>query len=199
MEKFLIREGRLSDCADIARLINQSAQGAGDYLFGQEKLKPGGAEKIMSDLLSREVHYSFANTIVMDLANKVIGIALSFPSSGLMINENVKQYYSEQQFQYIQYFVDNKLTDSWHLDAICVNSDCRGMGIGQRLLDSVKQQAAYYNFPTLEVFVFATNVRAIKFYKRNQFVISREIDVANHEFLTDKGPLVLMRFDFERN
>ena len=195
MEKFLLRDGRLSDCADLARLINLSAQGAGDYLFGQVEQKSGGAEKVMSDLLSREVHYSYANTKVVDLEGQLVGMVLSFPSSGLMLNEKIKQYYSEQQYQYIQFFVDNKLADSWHLDAICVNSECRGMGIGQQLLDDVKQQAAYYNFPTLEVFVFANNAGAIKFYQRNQFVTCSEIDVTKHEFLGDKGPLMLMRFD----
>lgn len=196
MEKFLVREGRLSDCADIARLINQSAKGAGDYLFGQGVQASEDAEKIISDLLSREVHYSYANAMLVDMGNQVVGMSLSFPSSGLILNENVKHYYSEQQFQYIQYFVDNKLTDSWHLDAICVNSELRGKGIGQQLLDGVKQQAAYYGFPTLEVFVFAVNVGAIRFYQRNQFRICNEIDVAKHEFLSDKGPLMLMRFDF---
>ena len=122
-------------------------------------------------------------------------MALSFPASGLLLNEQMKQYYSAQQFQYTQYFVDNKLRGSWHLDAICVNSEYRRNGIGKLLLESVKQQANHYKFPALEVFVFANNEGAIRLYQRNGFVVHKPIDVSNHEFLSDKSPLLLMRCD----
>jgi len=195
VEEILITEAELSDCADIARLINESAEGAVDYLFGNVSQDATSAEQIMSNLLTREVHYSYANTVVAKLAGEVVGMALSFPANGLIHNEPMRQYYSAAQFQYIQYFVDNKLKDSWHLDAICVDSEFRGGGMGRKLLDAVKQQAQYYKFPTLEVFVFASNTGAIRFYQCNGFVTYDEIETINHEFLGDKSPLILMRCD----
>lgn len=195
MEEFSIRDGRLSDCATIARLVNESSGGAADYLFDKADLEGKTAELKVSQLLASEVHYSYANTIVVQIKDEVIGIALSFPASGLLQNEEMKQYYSEQQFQYIQFFVENKLKDSWHLDAICVESKYRANGVGKQLLDKVKQQAEYYRFPMLEVFVFASNENAIRFYQSNNFVIQESIDVAQHEFLGNKGPLLLMSCD----
>ena len=199
VEEISIRDGQLSDCLVIARLVNQSSGGAADYLFGRASQTGGSAEEIVSELLAREVHYSYANTVVAQNEGKVIGAALSFPASGLLINEQIKQYYSAQQLQYIQYFVDNKLKDSWHLDAICIDDGCRGKGVGKQLLDAVKQQASYYKFPVLEVFVFASNTGAIRFYRRNGFVECKKIDASKHEFLSDKSPLLLMRCDLPNN
>lgn len=200
VEEFSIRDGQLSDCLVIARLVNESSGGAADYLFDHASQKSGAsAEEIVSELLAKEVHYSYANTIVAQIEGKVIGAALSFPASGLLLNEQIKQYYSAEKFQYIQYFTDNKLKDSWHLDAICIEDVCRGNGIGKQLLDAVKQQASYYKFPLLEVFVFASNVGAIRFYQQNGFVECKKIDASDHEFLSDKSPLVLMRCDLPNN
>ncbi len=199
MEEFSIRDGQQSDCLAIARFVNESSGGAADYLFAGASQTGSSAEAIVSELLAREVHYSYANTLVAQMEDKVIGAALSFPASGLLLNEQMKQYYSAQQFQYIQYFVDNKLKDSWHLDAICIDGECRGNGIGKHLLDAVKQQAKYYTFSVLEVFVFASNARAIRFYQHNGFVECKKIDASKHEFLNDKSPLVLMRCDLSSN
>jgi ribosomal protein S18 acetylase RimI-like enzyme len=200
VEKFSIRDGQLSDCVDIARLVNESSGGAADYLFSGRVSQNGKtAQEIVSELLASEVHYSYANTVIVQIENKVVGMALSFPASGLIFNEQIKQYYSAEQFQYIQYFADNKLKDSWHLDAICIDSEYRGNGVGKQLLETVKRQAGYYKFPIVEVFVFASNAGAIRFYQRNGFVVCKQIDVNNHEFLNDKGPLVLMRCDLFGN
>ena len=85
------------------------------------------------------------------------------------------------------------------LFAFCIDGECRGNGIGKRLLDAVKQQAKYYTFSVLEVFVFASNARAIRFYQHNGFVECKKIDASKHEFLNDKSPLVLMRCDLPSN
>ncbi len=195
MEAFSIRDGQLSDCVVIAQLVNESSAGAADYLFSDASQVGVSAEKRVSELLASEVHYSYANTLMVEIEGKVVGMALSFPASGLLLNEQMKQYYSAQQFQYIQYFADNKLKDSWHLDAICIDGKYRRNGIGKQLLEAVKQQASYYKFPMLEVFVFASNAGAIQFYQRNGFVACKQIDASNHEFLRDKSPLILMRCD----
>ena len=199
VEELSIRDGQLPDCQVIARLVNESSGGAADYLFAHESNSGATAEEVMTKLLASEVHYSYANTLIVEVEGKVIGMALSFPASGLLLNEQVKQFYSAQQFQYIRYFVDNKLKDSWHLDAICIDSEYRGNGVGIQLLEAVKQQAIYYKFPVLEVFVLASNAGAIRFYQRNGFVVCKKIDTSNHEFLGDKSLLLLMRYDLFDN
>ena len=197
MEKLRIRTGQLGDCEQLARLINESAEGAVDYLFDGDQ--SASAQQVMSGLLECEVHYSYANTKVAQLGDVIIGMALSFPANGLLLSKQIQQHYSPAQFQYIQYFSDNKLKDSWHLDAICVDEKYRSNEVGKRLLSEVKQQASYYQFPLLEVFVFGANKDAIRFYKRNGFEVNKEISTKNHEFLGARSPLILMQCDLPEN
>jgi len=98
VEEYLIREGRLSDCSVIAKLVNESSAGAADYLLGSSSPGNNEAEKKVTQLLASEVHYSYANTVVVQREDEVIGMALSFPAKGLFVNEQMKQYYSAQQF-----------------------------------------------------------------------------------------------------
>ncbi len=191
MMEFDIQPAQPSDCLQLASYINESCEGAIDYLFGGGNKKPSALE-MMAKQLKHETHYSFANSITANQGGDMIGMALSFPAQGLIMGDALKQYYSQQQLRYIQYFVENKLADSWHLDALCVKDDCRSQGVGAALLDHVKNDARKYEFKELEVFVFASNTRAIEFYERNQFVRRAEIDTYDHEFLASRSPLLLM-------
>ena len=189
--EFIIQPAQSSDCIQLAQYINESCDGAIEYLFDQQGQKDAVME-LMAQQLRRETYYSYANSLVAVQGSTIIGMALSFPVDGLIIGEHLRQYYSQQRLQYIEYFVDNKLNNSWHLDALCVSEHARSKGVGSALLDQVKQEASKYDFKVLEVFVFATNTKAVKFYERNGFTHRSEIDTHDHEFLSSRGPLLLM-------
>jgi ribosomal protein S18 acetylase RimI-like enzyme len=197
IDKLRLRAGRRNDCNVLADLINQSAQGAIDYLLSKREALKSPVE-IMSEMLARELYYSYENAIVAEYQGQVIGAALNFPSDGLMINEQMKAYYSPQQLQYIRYFADNKIDNSWHLDALCVHADYRGLNVGQILLDAVKKDALDFGFTRVGVYVFGSNVRAIEFYKRNGFELLATIDTTGHEFLQDKKCLSLLQYPFAK-
>lgn len=187
-----LREGRVSDCAVLAELINESAEGAVDYLFADLN----APIESMTLLLEQEVYYSYANTIIAEIKNEVVGMALCFPADGLIIGEKMKENYSEEKLQYVRFFVDNKIADSWHLDALCVRSEFRNRGIGAALLAAVKDKAVQYNFASASVFVFGSNDAAIRFYQRYGFVQRTDINTQGQEFLRDKKFLRLMELNF---
>ena len=134
----MIREGRIDDCPELAKLINESAEGAIDYLFSDFDAISHAAES-MSQLLEHEVYYSFANAIVVEFDKKVIGMALSFPADGLVISEQMKLHYTDEKLQYIRYFVENKIKQCWHLDALCIKEAYRNLGTGSKLIQAVKE------------------------------------------------------------
>ena len=183
------REGRLDDCQVLAELINTSADGAVEYLLADDS---GFALDKMSLMLQHEVYYSYANTLVAEFQQEVIGMVLSFSSDGLQINDQLDNHYQAAKLDYINYFVENKIPNCWHLDAICINADFRSAGVGGKLLNLVKQRAREYSFKSVGVYVFASNTAAIKFYQRNGFVMRKKIDVSQHEFLHSKNYLLQM-------
>lgn len=182
----------MSDCAVLAELINESAEGAVDYLFADLN----SPIESMKFLLEQEVYYSYANTIIAEIKNEVVGMALCFPADGLVIGEQMKENYSEEKLQYVRFFVDNKIADSWHLDALCVRSEFRNQGIGAALLAAVKDKAVQCCFASASVFVFGSNDAAIRFYQRHGFVQRSDINTREQEFLRDKKFLRLMELNF---
>ena len=188
---FLIREGRVDDCSELAYLINESAEGAIDYLFSD--FETGGyAAKSMSQLLEHEVYYSFANAIVVEFDKKVIGMALSFPADGLVISEQMRMHYSEDKLQYIRYFVENKIDHCWHLDALCIREQYRNYGAGSKLIEAVKKKAYDHHYDSIGVFVFGSNINALRFYQRHGFIHRLTVGTSGHEFLDSKNNLYLL-------
>ena len=185
-----LRDGSISDCNIIAELINASAEGAAEYLFADISAAITPIE-YLANLLEQEVYYSYANTIVAEVEDNIVGMALSFPSEGLVCPQMENQY-SEQQLLYIQSFVEHKIAESWHLDALCVLPKFRNSGIGSRLLAAVKTKAQEYNFASVGVFVFASNDAALRFYRRHGFDHRADIDTQAQEFLRTRNGLHLM-------
>ena len=197
LQEYIIRSGRLEDCSKIASMINASADGAVDYLFANSNKDLSSLEQL-SQQLAKEVHYSYANTLVIEYQKEVVAEALSFPSTGLVLDVNMLNIYDSARQQYVMYFSDNRIEDSWHLDSIFVADAHRNKGLGKKLLQEVKQQADYYKFPVLQVFVFGSNQSAIRLYQNNGFEIDAEIDVSAHEFLQDKHQLLRMRCNLQK-
>lgn len=196
--KFSFRPGRVEDCPAIAHRVNRSAQGAVDYLYQGIRINKSPIE-LLSDQMATEVHYSFANTMVVETAGRIVAIALSFPASGLSVNETMLKVLAPEKLDYLRYFCDNRLKDSWHLDAIYVDKEFRQQGLGDQLVSRVKQQAEYYHYPFLQAFAFANNEGAIRFYQSRGFEIDLEIVVDTHEFLKDKKRLLRMRCKINAN
>ena len=189
-----LRDGCVADCKIIAELINTSAEGAAEYLFAEINKSITPIE-YLANLLEQEVYYSYANTVVAEVEGNVVGMALSFPSEGLVCPQMQNQY-SAQQLLYIQSFVEHKIAESWHLDALCVLPSYRNSGIGGKLLAAVKTRAQSYKFTSVGVFVFASNEAAFKFYRRHGFDHRADIDTQGQEFLRVKIGLRLMECKF---
>ncbi len=192
LEKYQIRDARLDDCKDLARMIDGSSDGAVTYLY--ENLKPGiSPVDVMCEQLKSEVHYSYANSLVVECDEKIVAMALSFPSSGLQLDSNLLENFDLVRQQYFRYFIDNRINDSWHLDAIYVDGVYRSSGLGRRLLEKVKHSAIEFGFPVLQVYVFESNKAAIKFYCDNGFSQVKKIELDAHVFLKRHGSLLLMK------
>lgn len=190
LESIRFREGELDDCDVLAQLINDSAEGAVEYLLAD--VSQQSALEVMSAMLAHEVFYSYANTVVAEADGKVVGMVLSFPATGLRMDEQLANHYAVEKVQYINYFVENKIPNCWHLDALCVHQDYRNHGIGGRLLDAVKLKAIECAYPSVGVYVFATNINAYRFYQRHGFEFRKDVNVTEHEFLRDKQKLRLL-------
>lgn len=193
--QYCLRRAEVTDCKTLARMIDGSSDGAVNYLY--QNVKPNLAPlDVLAGQLVSEVYYCYANSLVVEYQDEVVAMVLSFPSDGLNIDMHLLQHLDAAKQQYLRYFADNRLANSWHMDALYVEESHRNNGLGRQLLNEVKRQAQKYNFPMLQMFVYATNTNAIRFYQANGFLMDKKINLSAHEYLKDKQQLIRMRYDF---
>lgn len=192
LNKYHIRQAKVADCKVLAQMIDYSANGAATYLYENMKQELTPLDMLSAQLQS-DVHYSYANALVVECNGEVVAMALSFPSNGLQLDEGLLENFELAKQRYFKYFIDNRIGDSWHLDAIYVNDRHRDNGLGSELLARVKRMAKQFGFPALQVYVFASNEAAIRFYLSNDFSQVKKIDLADHEFLGQHRYLLQMQ------
>ena len=81
---------------------------------------------------------------------------------------------------------------SYYINAIAVCPDCRGGGIGNRLLARAMADAQQQGFAEASLIVFEQNSRVVALYRRLGFEIISRRPTVPHVLLRHSGDLLLM-------
>lgn len=187
------RDGKKEDCAALAELINIASEGAIDYLF--HDLIPGMApvQLVAHNLESAESYYSYENAIVAEYRQKPVGVSLSFPSHYHQITEELEKFLPKERLEHFRHFFTARVENSLFLDALCVDAQLRGKGIGSKLLALTKTKAIDSGFNALSLMVFADNKEAQRLYVRCGFKVEQEVKLNSDERIPHEGGCLLMK------
>jgi ribosomal protein S18 acetylase RimI-like enzyme len=81
---------------------------------------------------------------------------------------------------------------SYHINSVAVAPECRGSGIGNRLMALATSAALQRGFTELSLNVFEQNSRAVALYRRLGFQVAGRSPVVPHPLLHFAGDLLLM-------
>lgn len=98
------RTGRKEDCLRIARLINIASGGVVEYIFHGLVPDHTPTEIIAHNLKRDHGPYSYKNSIVAEHGQKIVGVALSFPSDHHQITEEMKQFLPKERLAHLEQF-----------------------------------------------------------------------------------------------
>lgn len=187
------RQGRKSDCHEIAKLDNIASGGALEYLF--HDLVPNmTATELLSSSLEKDIYpHSFKSAIVAENESQVIGLALSYPAKFHCITEELTNFLPEDRLEHFKDFYSSRVEGSYLLDAISVYEKYRKKGVGKSLLEYTKKKAIDEGYKELSLIVFSDNENAIKLYKDNGFEYVKSIDLKPHELIPHEGGCILMK------
>ncbi|AWF81117.1 GNAT family N-acetyltransferase [Microbulbifer sp. A4B17] len=186
------RQGTKADCHRIAELDYIASDGAVEYLF--HDLIPGQSPlKLLCDGLEKDVYpYTFRSSIVAELGQNVIGVALSYPAHFHCITDDLRSFLPADRLERFHDFYSSRVAESYFLDAICVDESHRGFGIGSSLLKHTKEKASSEGYSKLSLIVFADNTRAVNFYEKQGFNVVKNIKLECHKLLSYDGGCLLM-------
>lgn len=187
------RTGRKSDCLQMAAMINIASGGVVEFLFHDLMPELTPAHIVAQNLQNSQGSHTYKNAIVAASDDRMIGLALSFPSHFHKITTQMRQYFPPDRLEHLGDFYAARVEDSFFLDALCVDQQLRGKGIGNKLISLTKKKAAQEGFDTLSLVVFADNKAAIRVYQRNGFEVVAPVELNSHERIPHEGGCLLMK------
>ena len=189
----ICRNGRKEECAALAEFVSIAAGGVIEFLY--HDLIPGMTPlEIERNLLEKvESPRSYNNSIVAEKDGKLVGAALSIPSSHHRITEEMRAFFPEDRLAHLKHLFSSRVENSLLLDALCVAEDARTQGVGSQLIALTKKKAVNAGFKLLSLIVFADNTNARRLYEQCGFEVVENIEVKPHALIPHEGGCFLMR------
>ena len=180
------KSAELHDCGQIANWINSIGFGHIEYLL--DGLIPNQSPlKHLQRVLCEDPDYSYQNVDLAIFDDSIIGLIFSYNAGSNELKPEMTQILSKDRIQWMRYFSDNQINDSWYINTLGVERDYRRQGIGRRLLDLAKNRALQNDFQSLSLHVYENNHAAIDFYQTYGFVKERKINFSAHPFFSTRN------------
>ena len=187
------RTARKADCLRMAEMINIASGGVVEFLFHDLTPELTPVQIVAHNLENSPGAHTYKNAIVAETEDRVVGMALSFPSHFHEITAEMRQYFPPDRLEHLDDFYAARVEDSFFLDALCVDQRQRGNGIGGKLISLTKKKAKQSDFDTLSLVVFADNTAALSVYYHHGFEIVAPVELDSHERIPHKGGCFLMK------
>ena len=190
------KSGQQQDCSQIADWINSIGHGHIEYLLNG--LVPGrSALQHLASVLHEDEHYCYRNVDLAIDRNRIIGLVFSYISDANELTSEMHSILSKDRIQWMQYFSDNQVKNSWYINTLGVVNEFRRQGIARKLLDQVSKRALQNEIQCLSLHVYENNTEAINLYESCGFTEEERVDLTAHPFFISRNlsANILMKCD----
>lgn len=191
------RNGKNEDCAILAKLVYMASEGIIEYLFHGLIPDMTPVQTVAHNLGAENSFYSYKNAIVAEYNQNLVGASLSYPSRFHEITEEMKNFLPEDRLEHFKFFYASRVEDSLFLNALCVDEQLRGKGIGTRLITLTKNKAKEKGFKALSLMVLAANTDAQRLYARCGFKTVEAVELKSHDLIPHEGGCLLLKCEIE--
>ena len=181
-----LRQARRDDARAIADLFRLSSGGVADYVW-KSLAKPGEAplEVGTRRYAHRGVGFSYENCVVADEAGNVVGMVNAFPMRGPLAPVS-------ETDPVLRPYAELELPDSLYICGIALHPAYRGLGLGTRLIQAMRERAKAEALARLSLICFSENHAALRLYERLGFVAVDRREVVPHPLLQYHGEALLL-------
>lgn len=195
--EIIYRSGKKSDSSSLAELINIASDGTLEYLFRDLIPDLTPVQIIANNLAADNYPHSYKSAIVAEFDRKIVGMSLSYPVDFHKITPEMTNFFPVERLEHFQDFYNNKIENSWFIDALCVARNYRKKGIGSKLIFLTKKKARENGYNILSLIVFADNINALKMYEKYGFKIVKRIDLKPDRLIPHQDGCFLMKFEIK--
>jgi ribosomal protein S18 acetylase RimI-like enzyme len=186
------RPATRDDSRQVARFICAAGGGLYEFLFDDLIPFMSAADLLAGGVVGDSYPISHRNCFVAAAGHggDLVGAANAFPADAL--RDDAHHQLGAERHAYVRAMLELQDWGSMFLNALAVSGECRGRGVGTKLLAWAEAQAKAGGFDRLSLHVWADNAPARAFYQDRGFVALGTAEVARHPRLDHLGGSILM-------
>ncbi len=188
-----LRRATEADVPDLARLLIMAAHGIIDALY--RDLVPGvPTEKLFEGRFMQAGSVrSYEYCWVAQQDSRTIGMLHAHPLDAQADAPPDPRLTADRLGVLAPFLaLDEQARGSYHINAVAVAPECRGGGLGHRLMALATSEAQRWGFTEVSLIVFEQNSRAVALYRRLGFEITGRSPAVPHPLVHHTGDLLLM-------
>lgn len=141
----------------------------------------------------RNCTHSCRSAIVEKFEQMVLGMALSYASLFHRITDEMQEVFPNDRLEHLRSFYSPWVEHSLFLDALCVEKEFRGKGIGSELMSLRKKKPKKKHYDVWSLIAFNDNTNAQGLYQRHGFDVVQTIELGLMDSSPDKDGCLLMQ------
>ncbi|MDQ7737503.1 GNAT family N-acetyltransferase [Prevotella corporis] len=180
--RITIENARIEQSTTIARMTMEAMNHECCQWFAGKEHSLDDFFELMKELVeSEKTQYSYRNTLVAkNDRNEIVGMCISY--DGGMLRDLRKAFVDGVRQSFGRDFSeipDETQAGELYIDSLCVDKDCRGLGIASQLLKAAIEKGRNLNLPT-GLLVDKNNPKAEKLYQRVGFEYVNDNEWGGH-------------------
>ncbi len=189
MTEVQFRAAVRDDCGHIASLFRIASEGVSDYVWslmwddyaGLSLLEIGERRYARED-----TEFSYRNCIIAERRGAVVGMMYGYP---MAVDPDADL---DGIDPVLRPMAELEADGTFYIAALATYPECRGQGIGTRLIEVAHEEARRCGLEGLSLIVFEQNDGAVRLYRRHGFVETDRRAIVPHPMIDATGDVLLM-------
>lgn len=183
------RPAEPEEAAKLASIIQETSGGLVDYLLRDIMPFTSPHQILTSQVLSEDSLFSYSNAIVCVEQGEIIGLILAYSWEKQVLSDLMRCYLPQRRLKVVEGLLSSAEPDSLYINTFWVENKFRGQGLADVLMDVAEDWGRREEYSRLSLHVWEGNKRAVSFYQRHGFSLSKRFKFPEHKLLvynTDK-------------
>jgi len=180
------------DAEIIARIVRETSAGVVDYLLGGLSLVLSPERLLTPIIMEPDNPLSHENVVLARDGEAVAGLLLTYPAAVHAIPDILRKTVATKKLTLLHGLLEVATPDTLYINTIWVDAPYRGTGLADDLIECAWLAADDQGLAGLCLHVWEENTRAVRFYQRHGFTVSRHFPVPAQRALRFTGGYCLM-------
>lgn len=180
------------DAETIARIVRETSAGVVDYLLGGLSLVLSPERLLAPVIMEPGNPMSHENVLLARDGATVAGLLLAYPSAEHGIPDILRKAVAARKLELLAGLLEVVPPGTFYVNTLWVDPAYRGTGLADDLIECAWMTAEDKNLSGLCLHVWVENARAVRFYQRHGFAVSRHFPVPPQKKLEYAGGYFLM-------